>query len=371
MADDAQDDLIGLPRGTRLRVVVLVGSALGLVLVLSWLLSGGGAELFNKKFALHAYLSDGTGLERGADVMLNGVPIGKVSKVSITPTLDPTRVVRVDFKIQHRFMTDIPIDSIAALTADNILGDKYVNVAAGKSLEHVADGSEIASLIQNGAFNPADLVASLQETLARIDALLTEIQQGDTPLAQFVRGTDFYTGLQKQVTFVEKALRESVDPHSSLGQLLFTDNLYNQIRQPILNIDRQLEEMQRGENPAGKFLNDPAFYDHAVTQVRDLHKSLSSVNRGEGGAGPWLKSDAKYEQLRAKIQSIDQGVDKLTTGKGQFAQMLQSSKTYDSLATKAGQTRDFTKDFREHPQKYERIKVFGGKDKKAKPAPHP
>jgi phospholipid/cholesterol/gamma-HCH transport system substrate-binding protein len=368
--DDPQDDLLGLPSGTRLRVVLLAIASVSLALTLAWMLSGGGEELFNKKFSLHAFLSDGTGLDRGANVMLNGVPIGKVSKVSLTPTLDPTRVVRVDLKIQHQYMNKIPIDSIAALTADNLLGDKYVNVAAGKSDEHVADGAEIASLIQNGAFNPADLVASLQETLARVNAILTEIQQGDTPLAQFVRGTDFYTGLQKQVTVIQNALHQAVDSHSTMGQLLFTDNLYNQIRQPILNIDRSLEETQRGENRVGHFLNDSSDYDKAVKQVHDLDQSLANANAGKGGAGPWLKTDAKYEEIEGRIRSIDAAVDKLTTGNGVFARLLESRQMYDTYAGKAAKARDFTKDFREDPQKYMRIKVFG-KDKKAKPAPHP
>jgi phospholipid/cholesterol/gamma-HCH transport system substrate-binding protein len=351
MADQADDDLEALPPGTRLRVIALVAAALGLVFVIVWLLSGGGAELFKKKFALHAFLSDGGGLARGADVRLNGVNVGKVTKVGLTPTLDPNRIVRVDMQIQNRYEKDIPIDSIAALTADNILGDKYVNITAGKGRETVADGAEIASLIQNGSFNPADLVASLQDTLARVDAILTDIQQGNSPLAQFIRGSDFYQSLQAQVDGIQKAVKTIADPNGSTGQLLFGTDLYNQIRQPILNIDRTLEQIQRGENPAGRFLNDPAAYDHAVVQVRELHQSIARTHQQ-------LESDAQYEQLRAQIHAIDQAVDNLTKGDGAFAQMLQTSQLYDNLAGKSASARDFAKDFRQNPQKYLRIKIF-------------
>ena len=343
---------------------MVIIAAILLLFTIVWLLSGGGAEFFRPKIELHTYLSDSGGLVKDADVLLNSVPIGKVERVQIAKVNDPNRAIQVDLRVEQRFMTSIPVDSIAALTAENLLGDKYINITVGKANQSVADGSEIASLLQNGSFNPADLVSSLRITLQRVDAIITEIQRGNTPLAQFVRGNDLYTNILAQVETIQKAIQAAVGPKTQMGQMLFSDAFYNQIRQPILNLDHILDETQRGENPAGKMLNSSAVYDNAVVQIRNVHRSLDDLNAGKGPGGQMLKSDAQYQQMETQIQNINQTLDQMTTGNGKFARLLESRQMYDNLNAKTTTTETFLRDFRVYPQKFLRIKPFGSKHPK-------
>ena len=357
---EIEEDLDSIPSGTRVRSSFVIVAAVLIALTLVYFLSGGGAEFFHKKFQLRTFVVNSSGLEPNADVMLNGVAIGKVERISFSDPSDhdPNRAVRIDMKIERRFMEMVPVDSIAALTATNALGDEFVNIAKGQAAANVGDGSELASLIANGSFNPADLIASLQITVKRVDAILTEIQTGNTPTAQFVRGSDLYENILGQVAVLKKTIDLYANPKTAMNQMLFKDDLYNQIRQPILNVDHALEEIQRGENPAGKMITSSSQYDQAVAQIRKVHQSLTDANSAKGPNAQWLKSDDKYRQIQAQIQSINAQVDLLTQGNGQFATLLQSRELYDSLNVRSGKARTFLKEFREDPRKFLRIKVF-------------
>ena len=366
MADDSKPDFEALPAGTRTRIAGVIAAAVFLFLTLVWLLSGGGTEFFRPKIHIYTYLSDSGGLSPDADVLLNGAKAGKVGSVGLAQSHDPNKAIRVELRIERRFMDNIPVDSIAALTADSLLGDKYVNITVGRAGEHVEDGAEIASLIQSGSFNPADLVSSLQATLQRVDAILTEIQAGKTPTAQFVMGSQLYLNLRDQVESIQHAIQQTAGPKTQLGQMLFSDAFYNQMRQSILNVDHMLEEMQRSDTKSGKFLNDPSAYNSALGQVRNIHASLNDLNSGKGN-GALLKSDEQYRKLLAQLTDLNQKIDTLTTGNGKFAQLLKSRELYDSAEAKTKSMGAFLREFREEPRKFERVKLFGKKKTQAKP----
>ena len=358
--NELEEELDSIPAGTRMRSAVVIITAILIASVLVYFLSGGGAEFFHKKSDLRTFVSNSSGLEPNADVMLNGVSIGKVRRVLLAdaPDRDPNRAVRIDMMIEQRYMSMVPVDSIAALTANNMLGDEFVNITRGQASASVGDGSELASLISNGSFNPADLIASLQTTVKRVDAILTEIQQGNSPTAQFIRGTELYTSILGQIAAVQKSIAVYADPHSEISRMLFKDEFYNQIRQPILNVDHALEEIQRGENPVGKMITSSSQYDQAVAQVRSVHQSITDADSSNGPDAQWLKSDQKYLQIQAQLHSIDQQVDLLTQGNGQFAKLLQSRELYDSLNGQSTKARTFLREFRQDPQKFLRIKIF-------------
>ena len=371
MPDEPEDNLEALPQGTLLRISTLLIASLFLVFTLIWLLSGGGAELFRGKVHIHAYMNDGAGLDRTSPVRLNGVKIGKVRKVAISGSLDPHRVVRVDMLVDRRSALNLASDSVAALTTDNLLGDKYINIKAGKSRQHVEDNAEIASLVQSGEFNPADLIASLRATLATVDAILTEINQGNSQLARFVRGEGFYDDLLSQVSNIQKAVSDYSNPQSKTGQLIVGDAFYERVRQPIVDIDQTLQQIQNGQGAAGRLLTESKDYDQWVEKLRGVHKSLADARSGKSPAGEFLASDRSYMQMQAALNSINRSIDNLTAGDTAFAELLRTSQLYDSLNGKSQSAAKFASDFRQEPEKFMRIQVRGGPKRKPHPQSQP
>ena len=86
-------------RLAKVRIAVVFISALAVLCVLVYLLSGG--TWLKPKAYLTTHIPDSTGLDPDADVLLNGVKIGKVVSVQLSRSRDPNRVVEVRLEDQQ------------------------------------------------------------------------------------------------------------------------------------------------------------------------------------------------------------------------------------------------------------------------------
>ena len=100
-------------RWAKVRITVVAVSAICVLAVLTYLLSGG--TWLKPKAYLTTKIPDSTGLEPEADVLLNGVKIGQVESVQLIHSKDPNRVVEVRLKIEAAFLPYIPEDSRATV----------------------------------------------------------------------------------------------------------------------------------------------------------------------------------------------------------------------------------------------------------------
>src|SRR5579871_1716365 len=90
----------------RFRVTVVAITALAILSVLVYLLTGG--TLLTEKITLYLYIPDATGLDSSSLVRVNGIDVGKVDKVDLSGSSEPNRVVRLTLKIENEKLADIP-----------------------------------------------------------------------------------------------------------------------------------------------------------------------------------------------------------------------------------------------------------------------
>jgi len=89
-------------------------------------------------YRIHARFQNVGTLKVRAPVKLAGVPIGRVSAI----TLDPERFdAVVEMRIQPRY--HLPDDSIASIYTSGLLGEQYVAIEPGGSPDYLTDGDEI------------------------------------------------------------------------------------------------------------------------------------------------------------------------------------------------------------------------------------
>src|ERR1700710_989279 len=86
------------------RVFAVLIIATCIVLLLAWLLTGGGGELFEPKSYLHAYMSDASGLIPKAPVQLNGIQIGLITEIKLSGLNDPKKTVWVEMRVKSKYM---------------------------------------------------------------------------------------------------------------------------------------------------------------------------------------------------------------------------------------------------------------------------
>ena len=78
------------------------------------------------------------GLEAGSDVRVNGIKIGTVASLKLTPEYT------ADVELSVNKEVVLPKDSTAAIVADGLMGGKFVQIEPGKDKEALKKGDRIA-----------------------------------------------------------------------------------------------------------------------------------------------------------------------------------------------------------------------------------
>ena len=122
-----------------------------------------------------------------------------------------------------------------------------------------------------------------------------------------------------------------------------TDALYQQIAVPLTRLDETLARIASG--PA---MRDTGQYDELVRAASDFRKTIAGMR-----AGAFFSSDALYVDWNRNLGALIARVDEISAGPA-----FNSSAVYDSLNGWAREMESSVRDFREHPEKYMRLKVF-------------
>lgn len=108
-----------------------------------------------KTYLLHAEFNNISGVKPGADVQIAGVTVGKVRQLH----LNEDRQAVVTMQINREVV--VPVDSIASVKSQGIIGDKYIQITLGgdetayKPGEAIVDTEsavDLESLISKFAF---------------------------------------------------------------------------------------------------------------------------------------------------------------------------------------------------------------------------
>ena len=337
-------------RWAKLRIFVVAVSALSVLSVLTYLLSGG--TWLKAKAYLTTYIPDSTGLEPGADVLLNGVKIGRVESVQLTRLQDRNRIVEVRLKIEEVFLPYIPEDSVTTIDSANLLGDEYININMGRSPQPVRAGGQLRFPPPSNLMQNIDL-RQFEAQLRTIDQIIQDIQAGKGPLGQFVMSDDLYRQFLDGVDKVEKELRAATGSQSQLGQVLYNATMHDNLSASLRQLDDRLAQLQ-----ANRLLRDTTQYDQIRDQIAQVRRTLADLNAGKGAGGAFLKSDAAYVEWNRRLAAWIENVDALNSGEGSMGQMLSNAQTYESLNGALRELQSTMKEFREDPQKFLRLKVF-------------
>jgi phospholipid/cholesterol/gamma-HCH transport system substrate-binding protein len=344
----------------QLKVGIVATAAMIITGLLIFLLTS-QTNFLQGQFELHTYMLDSAGMADNASVRLNGIYIGHIDKIALSRSHDPKRTVKIDMKIQERFLDQIPVDSKASINSSNLLGDKFINIAKGTSAKHVERDGEVESQptqdIPELLAQASGLLGQFQTILTKVDTLLAVVESGQGNLGKLIRDDTLYERLVATAGEVEQLVSDVKNAKGTLSHLLYDDTLYNDIRRPIQRLDDMLAQVQQAKGTAGKLLYDPALYDEARDSITDAKKMLDELNAGRGTAGKLLKDDEIYTRITAITQKLDGAIDKISSGQGTLGQLVVNPALYDSMT---GATRELTgllADVHKNPKKFLRIKL--------------
>jgi phospholipid/cholesterol/gamma-HCH transport system substrate-binding protein len=344
----------------RLKVGILALFAMAILAVLIFLITG-DTNIFESNVAIYTYMADAAALTTAAPVNLDGIPIGKVKLIRLSGLKDPRRLVRIEMQIPEHELKDIPTDSMASISAANVLGTKYINIKTGKATTTITAGSEIPSvgtgefedLIQQGL----SVMASVQDTVQRVDKVVEVVESGKGTIGKLLVDETLYNNLLGILGQVKQLADTLNSDNGTIGKLIHDPELYNQVHGSLNRLDEMLQQLQAGQGTAGKFLKDPAIYNETQQTIAGVHKLVDNLNAGKGTAGQLLTNEDLSNQLKATLAKVDSIIDKVASGQGTLGQLLVNQQLYDNLNGATREMHLLMKDFRANPKKFLRIKL--------------
>ncbi|MEQ1949146.1 MAG: MlaD family protein, partial [Bryobacteraceae bacterium] len=324
--------------------------------------------LFQSRSDIYVFLDDSAAVADGAPVRVNGITAGKVALVALSGVNQPNRIVKVTLEVDDSFLPTIPIDSRAAIAAENLLGTKYINIKKGVSATTVKPGDELQSLdtrefdevVQQGY----SALASLDGILKKVDGIVESIQVGQGTIGKLLSDDMLYRQILDITNEVQKLSKTLNSGEGTIGKLMHDESLFNDargtvndLRGTVNRVNTLVDGLQQGQGTAGKLLKDPALYDDTRAAITDVRKLLGDLNDGKGSAGKLLKSDELHDQLRATMTRLDTLLDKINNGQGTLGQLVVNPALYESLDGTTRELNGLLKDFRANPKKFLRIKL--------------
>jgi phospholipid/cholesterol/gamma-HCH transport system substrate-binding protein len=345
---------------SQLRVGITVLVALSIAGVLIFLLTG-SRGIFKSHITLRTYMADSSGMAIGAPVRLNGILIGNVESIQLSGSKDPNQVVEFRMEVDQQYQREIPVDSVAGISAANLLGDKFINITKGAAPQTVRDGSVLKSLqsqdIPELMAQSAQLLTTLQTIIGRVDRLLADVEAGKGNIGKFLRDEELYARLNAIGAEAQQLITDVRTGKGTLSRLLYDDSLYQEAREPIKRLDAVLAQLQTGNGTAGLLLRDRRLYDDAQRSLNEIRQLVNEINAGKGTAGKLLKDEQLYRNINVLMTKVEQTLDKVNSGQGTIGQLIVNPQLYDSMTGATREINALVKDIRANPRKFLSIRL--------------
>jgi ABC-type transporter Mla subunit MlaD len=286
-----------------------VFGAVGIVLIALLVLNfSKGLTLFNSTYKLHVIMPSSAGLKPAADVMMAGVPIGKV----VSPALvEGGRSVDITVSILGKYK--IHNDAVFHIDALGFLGDQYIEVSPAR-LPAGATNSE-APILQDGdtiqgeaPFNmlaavrsTADLLEQARKTIKDIDQAITNVNRtvlSDQTLQDFATSVSNFSSVTEiAIKTVQGA--EDVVHSNTPGIAAMVTNL-EAVSEKLNVMADQVEVI---------ITTNSGDVNEAVKNLRDTTASFkqlaSGLQAGNGLAGAVLKDEVMKAQAVALLSNAN------------------------------------------------------------------
>ena len=345
----------------QLKVGIMAIIAL-LILAFLIVLMTGANPLFHETTDVFTYLPDSDAMTEGATpVRLNGILIGKVKKIDLSGSSDPSRIVKLTLSIYDDSLKLVPVDSRAKLAQQNLLGSRYVNIDKGKSSQTIQAGAEIASsetpeiedLFQQGS----STLAAMQKIMDRVNSMLDDIQSGKGTIGALLVDKTLYNRAVEIVDDVKNLTAALNAPDSTIGRLIHEDTMYQDVRGTIGKIDTLIDGLNSGQGTAGKLLKDDALYNELHATLSDVRDTIGKINNGDGTVSKLLNSSELHDQLVTSMGKLDSVLDKVNNGDGTIGRLMNDPSLFESIDGTSREVQGLLKDFRANPKKFLTIQL--------------
>ncbi len=286
-----------------------------------------GNDIFSGSNRFYAIYNSVDGLSVSKPVLVNGFPIGRVSKMKLRPDGRTT----VEFKVDEQYK--VPSNTLARLVSTDLLGGKAIVFEYGNSNTYAEDKDtlhaniqgSLASSLQPIQTKAENLMAKLDSSLASVNKILNPNFQKnvDRSFASIANSLQTLEGTTKKIDALVAGQTEHIN-----GILSNTEVVSTNLKNSSLNltgITKNFEQVSKDVSNA----NIKQTLDNANKAMADLQATISKLNSNKGTLGLLLNDDKMYKNLNDASANLN----------------------------------NLFIDIKAHPKNYVSFSVFGGKKK--------
>jgi phospholipid/cholesterol/gamma-HCH transport system substrate-binding protein len=319
---------------------VFVGLVLGALLILNF---SKGPMVFHSTYKLHITMPTVAGLKPAADVMMAGVPVGKV--VATELSLDGRSVditVEILAKYQIRKGASFHIDALG------FLGDQYIEVtpaeggvAAGQAGEFLTNG---ASVIGEAPFNMQEAVRSIsglvdqgQKTMKDLDKAINSVNSSildPVTLTNFVTMMTNFESVTEDAASMAKQVRGMLDANVPSVHVAVSN--FATLAQKL---DAMADKLDR------TISSNTGDVTEAVKNIKAASASLQNLadglQAGQGLAGRLLKDEkmnADYDNMKTNLATALTAISGMADQFSRFGRSLNENSVWHILFRKPSPT---------------------------------
>lgn len=278
-----------------------------------------GKDLLNDYKTLYVEYDNVEGLASNAVVTINGLVVGKVSKISIQNT---TGKLLVELQIK----SDFPISksSIVAIYEPGLIGGKQIQIIPDFEDKNLAiSGDTLKSAVKKGLTDlVAEQLSPLQEKVEKMvvnaDVLLKNLND--------VLDTKSKENLKSSIANLNETLAEFSKASKNVNSILDTNK--DKINGTLSNLNK------------------------VSTDFTKISDSLSKANVGQ-----------IVKNLEKTLANVDKVMSDVQSGKGTFGKMIKDESLYNNLDKTSKELELLLQDVRLNPTRYVNVSLFGKKNK--------
>ena len=234
-------------------------------------------------FPVEAYFEDVMGLKKGDNVVVRGMPVGKVENL----TLEKKRVLvlahlKKELSIREGYRVTI--------VATSILGGRYMEIHEGDGMllppgkvlqgtephDLMADAAELVSATKDGFSGTNGIIEHLRQTTRHLTDITKRVNAGEGTLGKLLSSDDqLYKDLSASVASLKKISERLEKGEGTLGKLLASDDkLYKDLSESVASLKNIAAKMEKGDGTVGKLLNDDELYKSLEKTVKELQAAI-------------------------------------------------------------------------------------------------
>ncbi len=286
-----------------------------------------GANLFSGENEYYVYYDDVQGLQPSASVMVKGLSVGRVSKIS----LNEDGKVQVTISVKKKIK--VAKGTVAKLMSADLLGTKAISLDIPQTTEVTEDGATLAGKVEGGLLDNlsvelSPLIQDIRHVVASLDTVMSGVNNILGPdtrsrLSNSVASLDVtmknFSELAKKLNAESNALASVIRNANSITGNLAASNEH------ITNV------LKNADNISGQLANAPI-----EQAVKDIQSTI-----------------AQLKGIADKVNNSQGSLGMLVNDKQLVTDLSEALKTLNALMA----------DVNAHPSRYINVTIFGRKNK--------